>query len=133
MEQSTQANNALHGSINSAYQSFADGEFNFQDVVNYWIDDIGRWQQGIEGFNPGPEIRNATNEQMQELKAQAAAQMPNVPDDDSYDIAALTSGLWSGYRLVARKAFKQGQEEALSKLEKAGLIMNVDQAKEALL
>lgn len=133
MQETTQGNNALHGSINSAYQSFADGKFDFQDVVQYWIDDIGRWQQGIEGFNPGEEVREASNEQMQELKSQALAQMPNVPDDDRFDIAALTSGLWSGYRLVARKAFKKGEEEAIRKLAEKGVITNAEKAKEALL
>ena len=132
MTEITELNNALHGSVNSAYQSFEDGDFDFTDVVQYWIDDIGRWQKGIEGFKPGAEILQATNDEMVELKAQASAQMANLPEDDSFDIAALTSGLWSGYRIVARKAFKQGEESALKKLEEAGVITDVAAAKKLL-
>ena len=132
MTQTTQFNNALHGSINSAYQSFQDGEFDFTDIVNYWIDDIARWQEGIKDFKPAGEIQEATNDQMEDLKAQASAQMVNLPDEDRFDIAALTSGLWSGYRLVARKAFKQGEESALKKLEEAGVITDVAAAKKLL-
>ena len=132
MTEITELNNALHGSVNSAYQSFEDGNFDFTDVVQYWIDDIGRWQKGIEGFKPGAEILQATNDQMEDLKAQASAQMANLPEDDGFDIVQLTSGLWSGYRLVARKAFKQGEESALRKLAEAGVITDVEEAKALL-
>jgi len=132
MTQTTQFNNALHGSINSAYQSFQDGEFDFTDIVNYWIDDIARWQEGIKDFKPAGEIQEATNDQMEDLKAQASAQMVNLPDEDRFDIVQLTSGLWSGYRIVARKAFKQGEESALKKLADAGVITDVEEAKALL-
>ena len=69
---------------------------------------------------------------MENLKTQANVQMANLPDEDRFDIAALTSGLWSGYRLVARKSFKQGEESALKKLEEAGVITDIAAAKKLL-
>ena len=132
MIQITQLNNALHGSINSAYQSFADGKFDVTDIVNYWIDDISRWQEGIKDLNVPDEIKAASNAQMENLKAEASAQVANLPDEDAFDIVQLTSGFWSGYRLVARKAFKQGEESALKKLEEAGVITDVEEAKALL-
>ena len=132
MTQITQFNNALHGSVNSAYQSFEDGKFDVTDIVNYWIDDIGRWQEGIKDLNVPDEIKEASNDEMENLKAEASAQVANLPDEDAFDIVQLTSGLWSGYRLVARKAFKQGEESALKKLEEAGIITDVEEAKALL-
>lgn len=132
MTQTNEFNSAVHGSIASAYQSFQDGKFNVNDIVQYWIDDIARWQTGLDGFAPGPEVRQATNEEMQQLRAEAEQQLQPLPADDRYDIAALTSGLWSAYRMIARKSFQEGEESALRKLQEAGVIMNIDDAREAL-
>lgn len=128
MKESKEFNQALLGTVNSIYQALEDGKFDFSDI-QYFIDDIGRWQRGVDGFKPPEELRSATSAQMDELKSAGLAEMASVPEDDRYDISALTHGLWAGYRMVSRKSYKQGERDTVRRLIQIGAIQEADEEK----
>jgi len=123
-------NLGIHTSIKSGYQSASDGQFNLTDVLQYWIDDIGVWQEGLKDFAPTKELAQATNAEMDDINQVAADQMdtPVIPQEDAYDIKAFTGGIWSLIRFISRKSYKAGQEDTIKKLAAAGLIPDADAA-----
>lgn len=105
----------------SVYKSLEDGKFNLQDVANF-IDDIGVFQPGIDGFSLIND-ENATMpiQERDQLRQSMIDDMPNVPEDDRYDLTDGITGLLSFARIGWRKGYERGRAAAIAEM-KAGTL-----------
>lgn len=103
--------------IDSIYQSTEDGKINLQDVGNF-IDDIAVFQPGIDGLSLIND-ENATMpiEAREELRQSMMNDMPNVPEDERYDITDGITGILSFFRLAWRKGYNKGRESLIADLK----------------
>ena len=115
--------------IDSVYQSLEDGSFNaFKDFSNF-IDDIIAIQPAVDGItNMKSENASMPVGERDEVLESIKGNMPNVPETDRYDIAAIMGGSLAAFRLGWRKGATEERAKIFAEL-KAGT-MTLDDLEE---
>ena len=111
--------------IDSVSASLKDGQFNLADFGNF-IDDFTAVKPAIDSFRGMKEENIQMDiDERKELASSIEAEMPNVNESDSYDIASIMTGALSAFRLGWRKG-STAERQRLKEQLKAGTL-TVDQ------
>ena len=101
--------------IDSTYKSLEDGNFKFLEDFGNYVDDLLAIQPGVQGINlVDDENATMTIAEANELKVAMSSQMPNVPENDRFDLTEGMSGLLAFFRIGWRKGYERGLAAANS-------------------
>jgi len=88
----------------SVYASLEDGDFNFLTDFQNFIDDFIAVKPAIDSIKEMKEENLSMSiEERKDLQTSIVAEMPNVNEDDSFDIASGLTGVLSMFRIGWRK------------------------------
>ena len=106
----------------STYQSFEDGDFNVREDFKNYIDDVLSIQEAVDGADKikGENI-SMTVQEIEQMRKDLVALMPNVPENERHDIALGISGMLAWFRIGWRRGAKEAENSLIKKIERKGI------------
>jgi hypothetical protein len=110
---------AVAATVDAGYKIAEDGKVTLADIAHL-IPLVGPWEKAIKDLRLMEELRGASNADVAAIRGQVFAQMGSVPAEDRQDLTAILDGALGAVRMVARKAYRQGVEDAMMAMAKKG-------------